>query len=275
MGVVYRAVQSAVNRVVALKVLPGGLDARPMELARFAVEAEAVAALQHHSIVQLFEYGTADRVKFLALEYVPGGTLSDWVRRTPPTPREAARLVARLAAAIHTARLKGIVDRDLKPANVLMTEAGDPKITDFGLARIGASDLTAAGAVMGTPNSMRPEQAVGDSRMIGTPTDVWSLGASCTNSSPEGRRSAASIRAGRSSFGMNWPLTASRRDSPVRDCPARGGDLDDPTLIWANSDERDGTARRRVRRLGRVVRGESGRDQAGGGPTWGPEGRTP
>jgi hypothetical protein len=177
MGVVYQARQTAVNRVVALKMLPAGNDAGPTAEARFQIEAEAVAALQHPGIVQVFEFGHADGGRFLTLEYVPGGTLADRMTKRTFSPREAAELVATLADAVHAAHQKGVIHRDLKPGNVLLTEAGEPKVADFGLARIGQSELTVAGAIMGTPSYMSPEQAAGDGKKVGTPADVWALGA--------------------------------------------------------------------------------------------------
>ncbi len=177
MGVVYKATQTAVSRVVALKTLPAGADASPTAEARFQIEAEAIATLQHPGVVQVFEFGRADGGWFLALEFVPGGTLADRIQAKPCSPREAAELVATLADAVHAAHAKGVLHRDLKPANVLLTETGEPKITDFGLARIGQSELTATGAVMGTPSYMSPEQASGDGKKVGTPADVWALGA--------------------------------------------------------------------------------------------------
>lgn len=177
MGIVYKARQMAVNRIVALKMTLGWADASPTAAARFQIEAEAVAALQHPGIVQLFEFGQAGHARFLALEYVPCGTLTERMAKRPFTPHEAAELVATLADAVHAAHQKGVIHRDLKPGNVLMTVAGSPKIADFGLARIGRSDLTHAGAIMGTPSYMSPEQATGDVKAIGTPADVWALGA--------------------------------------------------------------------------------------------------
>ncbi len=177
MGVVYKATQTAVNRTVALKLMHGGSDASPTAEARFQIEAEAVASIQHPGVVQLFEFGHVGVARYIALEYVSGGTLAHRIEAKPYSPREAAALVATLADAVHAAHAKGVLHRDLKPANVLVTETGEPKVTDFGLARIGQSELTVAGAIMGTPSYMSPEQAAGDGKKVGTPADVWALGA--------------------------------------------------------------------------------------------------
>ena len=161
MGVVYKARQRKLNRVVALKMILGGEHADPRSFARFQREAEAVARLQHPHIVQVYEVGWYDGTPFFAMEYVDGGTLADELAGGVPQAREAAELVEQLARAIDCAHRHGIVHRDLKPANVLLdarrattpTEPGErgravfahrspldrpplPKITDFGLAKL-------------------------------------------------------------------------------------------------------------------------------------------
>ncbi len=178
MGVIYKARQTALNRPVALKMVLGGSHANVMAQARFLIEAEAVAALQNPHVVQLYDFGTNDGLPYFAMEFVGGGTLAEKLRREERfSPKAAADMVAFLADGIAAAHAKGIVHRDLKPANVLLTEAGEPKIADFGLAKIGQSDMTATGAVMGTPSYMSPEQAAGRVREVGTATDVYALGA--------------------------------------------------------------------------------------------------
>src|SRR5437868_6578407 len=138
----------------------GGHHADPLARARFLVEAEAVAALDHPHVVRVYEFGQLD-LPFLAMEYVGGGTLADRLRRDGrPAPHAAAGLVAELAGGLAAAHAKGIVHRDLKPSNVLLTADGEPKVTDFGLAKVGGgADVTTAGAVLGTPSYMSPEQA--------------------------------------------------------------------------------------------------------------------
>jgi WD40 repeat protein/tetratricopeptide (TPR) repeat protein len=179
MGVVYRARHLKLNRVVALKMVLAGGHAGPDDLARFLAEAEAVAALQHPHIVQLYDFGQHDGLPFFTLEFVPGGSLADKLNGAPLPPKEAARLVEQLAHGVHYAHGKGIVHRDLKPANVLLAEDGTPKVTDFGLAKrveVG-SGLTATGAILGTPSYMTPEQAGGQGKRVGPAADVYALGA--------------------------------------------------------------------------------------------------
>ncbi len=178
MGVVYKARDVRLKRLVALKMILAGAHARPEERDRFRREAEAVARLQHPNVVHVYEVGEQDGRPFLALEYVGGGSLAERLGGKPQPADEAARLVRALALAVHAAHRQGIVHRDLKPANVLLAEDGTPKVTDFGLAkRLDEAGLTQTGAVLGTPSYMAPEQAVGDSRGVGPHTDVYALGA--------------------------------------------------------------------------------------------------
>jgi WD40 repeat protein len=178
MGVVYKARQLPLGRLVALKmVLAGGHTGAP-EVARFRTEAEAIARQQHPNIVQIFEIGEQDGLPFLSLEFCSGGGLDRKLAGTPLPPQEAAQLVEVLARAMEHAHRHGVLHRDLKPANVLLTEDGTPKITDFGLAKkVEEAGQTATGAVMGTPSYMTPEQALGKSDKLGPTTDVYALGA--------------------------------------------------------------------------------------------------
>jgi serine/threonine protein kinase len=169
MGVVYKARQLGLDRLVALKMILAGPDAEPGQLARFRSEAEAVARVQHPNIVQVFEVGERHGTPYLALEFVSGGSLAQKLHGAPQPPREAARLVETLARAMHAAHQRGVVHRDLKPGNVLLTADATPRITDFGLARR-LDDLagqTASGAVLGTASYMAPEQARGPLRRGG------------------------------------------------------------------------------------------------------------
>jgi tetratricopeptide (TPR) repeat protein len=180
MGVVYRAWQVRLRRVVALKMILAGDHAGPEAAARFRVEAEAVARLQHPHIVQIYEVGEHDGRPYVALEYVDGGSLKERLTGAPQPARPTAELVETLARAMHHAHRQGIVHRDLKPANVLVTAEGTPKITDFGLAKLlvgGAEVHTQTGAVLGTPSYMAPEQAGGKGKEIGPAVDVYGLGA--------------------------------------------------------------------------------------------------
>src|SRR5262249_40361317 len=135
MGVVYKARQVRLKRLVALKMILAGPHADDSDQARFRVEAEAVARLQHPNIVQIYEVGDHNHLPYLALEFVDGGGLDRRLAGTPQEPRPAAALLETLARAIHAAHQQGIVHRDLKPANVLLTPEGTPKVTDFGLAK--------------------------------------------------------------------------------------------------------------------------------------------
>ena len=179
MGVVYKARHLALKRTVALKMVLAGGHAGPRELARFRIEAEAVARLQHPNIVQIHEVGEAGGHPYLALEFVEGGNLAGKIDGKPMPAREAARLVEALARAMQLAHSRNVVHRDLKPANILLTADGTPKITDFGLARQLDSDSgeTQAGAVMGTPSYMAPEQASGHAHEAGPAADIYALGA--------------------------------------------------------------------------------------------------
>jgi sugar lactone lactonase YvrE len=184
MGVVFRARQVSLNRIVALKMILAGEFSGPEDRARFRAEAESAARLQHPNVVLIYEVGEHDGRPFLSLEFVDGGSLQEKLTGTPWLARDAAQLVEMLARAIHAAHQRGVVHRDLKPANVLLTGDGVPKITDFGLARRlpeeqmpgPAQDCrTRTGAILGTPAYMSPEQAASES--VGPPADIYALGA--------------------------------------------------------------------------------------------------
>ena len=178
MGVVYKARQTKLDRVVALKMILSGGYAGEADLARFRTEAEAIARLQHPNIVQIYEVGEQNGLPFFSLEFCGGGSLEKELDGTPLPPKKAAALVETLARAMQAAHEQGVVHRDLKPANVLLAKDGTPKITDFGLAKkLDEVGQTASGAVMGTPSYMAPEQASGKSQEIGARTDVYALGA--------------------------------------------------------------------------------------------------
>src|SRR5262249_1608211 len=181
MGVVDRAPQLKAQRLVALKMLRAVEHATAQERLRFQIETEAVARLQHPHIVQLYEVGEVRGQPFFSLELCDGGTLTDQLKKQRPTPREAAALIETLARAVHYAHMRGVVHRDLKPGNVLLTGAERvAKITDFGLAKridAEAREVSQSGAVMGTASYMAPEQAAGKVRDTGPAADVYALGA--------------------------------------------------------------------------------------------------
>jgi WD40 repeat protein len=179
MGVVYRARQISLPRLVALKMLKDEAFARPEERALFRREAEAVARLGHPNIVQIYAFGEHEGHPYIALEFVDGSSLHRRLNGKPLAQREAAALLETLARAMHAAHQQQVVHRDLKPENVLLTVDGTPKITDFGLAKRldTAQSLIGSGALVGTPPYMAPEQARGQSRAVGPATDVYALGA--------------------------------------------------------------------------------------------------
>ena len=179
MGVVYKAKQLGLNRLVALKMIRGGSQARSDYFTRFRLEAELVARLRHPNIIQIYETGEAGGLPFVALELLDGGSLEQKLGGNPQPARQAAEIMMTLARAMQVAHEAGIIHRDLKPSNVMYTSDGVPRITDFGLAKRVDSDdgQTRSGQIMGTPSYMAPEQARGHSRDVGPAADVYALGA--------------------------------------------------------------------------------------------------
>jgi WD40 repeat protein/serine/threonine protein kinase len=179
MGVVYKARQIKLQRVVALKMIRSGHWATPEEVQRFYDEAEAAAQLDHPGIVPIYDFGEREGQHYYSMGYVEGGSLVDLLKEGPLPSRRAAELTQRVAEAVAYAHQRGIIHRDLKPSNVLLDMEGRPKVTDFGLAKRveGTSHLTVTGQVLGTPNYMSPEQAAGKTEKVGPLADVYSLGA--------------------------------------------------------------------------------------------------
>ena len=196
MGVVYRARQVSLNRVVAIKMILAGQLAGDEDVQRFGAEARAAAHLQHPGIVPVYEVGEAEGRHYYTMAFIDGLNLNALIRDDYlPTPREAADLARRVAEAIHYAHQRGVIHRDLKPANILLERTDhreamplplegrpqrfEPRITDFGLAkRLDAdAEMTGTGQVLGTPSYMSPEQAAGKVREIGVASDIYALGA--------------------------------------------------------------------------------------------------
>ena len=178
MGVVYKARQLRLNRLVAVKMIRTGSLARPEDLARFRIEAETVANLCHANIIPIFDIGEVSDLPYVALELLEGGSLDSVLAGRPQSEVYSAQLIATLARAIHVAHQGGVIHRDLKPSNVLFSADGTPKITDFGLAkRLEEDGHTETGQVMGSPSYIPPEQAEGRAKEATAAADVYALGA--------------------------------------------------------------------------------------------------
>lgn len=179
MGVVYRANQVGLDRVVALKMILGGRLADDTQIRRFQAEAMAAGQLSHPNIVAIYDVGRVEDQHFFSMEFIEGQSLADMVRDRPLPPLEAARYVRITAEAIDYAHGRDILHRDLKPSNVIVDTNDQPRITDFGLAKRldEDSDLTASGFAVGTPSYMPPEQAAGRHDQMDRTSDVYSLGA--------------------------------------------------------------------------------------------------
>ncbi|HYT93084.1 MAG TPA: protein kinase, partial [Gemmataceae bacterium] len=179
MGIVYKARQRKLNRIVALKVISTGQLASQEEAQRFKAEAEAAAQLDHPHIVPVYEVGEANGVQFFSMAFVEGQSFAQLVAEAPIPPRQAATLMRQVATAVAYAHARGVIHRDLKPANILLDAVGQPRVTDFGLAKWQGteSNLTQTGQIVGTPGFMPPEQAEGKIEQVGIPADIYSLGA--------------------------------------------------------------------------------------------------
>jgi len=179
MGVVYKARQTKLNRIVALKMILAGQLASPEAVQRFYIEAEAAASLEHPGIVPIYEVGQHEDQHFFSMGFIEGTSLDARVKEGPMLPREAAAITQQISEAIAYAHAQGVIHRDLKPANILIDASGDPKVTDFGLAKKTDADsgLTGTGQILGTPGYMPPEQASGETDTIGPAADIYSLGA--------------------------------------------------------------------------------------------------
>jgi len=179
MGVVYKARQVSLDRVVAVKMILAGQLASPGDVKRFYTEAQAAAQLNHPNIVAIHEVGHHDGQSYFSMDFVDGKNLAELTAGKPLVAVRAAGYVKTMAEAVHHAHLRGVLHRDLKPSNVLIDGDDRPCITDFGLAKQVEKrrEVTQTGAVLGTPSYMPPEQAGGKGGEVGPPSDVYSLGA--------------------------------------------------------------------------------------------------
>ncbi|MBL9136853.1 MAG: protein kinase [Verrucomicrobiales bacterium] len=255
-GLVYQARQKSLGRPVALKLLNVGIVAAPDLVQRFHQEAKAIARLQHPGIVQIFETGEHLGQPYFSMEFADGGSLADRLKTgTILCAKEASTIVCKMAIAVQFAHERGVLHRDIKPGNILLDIRGEPRLADFGLARIVEqdSDITISNAVLGTPAYMAPEQARGDPRGITTITDVYGLGAvlyHCLTGSP--------------------PLGGATREETLRKVidqepkrpsdlnPRIDGDLEIITLkcLAKDPNQRYGSARELAEDLGRLLRNE-------------------
>ncbi len=178
-GVVFRARQKSLNRIVALKVIGLGQWATKAHLKRFRLEAEAAASLDHPCIVPIYEVGERDGQCYFSMKFVDGGQLDEVVSHSPMSVRNAVELIAKVAHTVHYAHEHGILHRDIKPGNILLDNKGEPHLTDFGLARLVESESTVTRTVevLGTPSYMAPEQAAGNNIKLTRGIDVYGLGA--------------------------------------------------------------------------------------------------
>ena len=178
-GVVFRARQKSLNRIVALKVIGLGQWATKTHLRRFRLEAEAAASLDHPCIVPIYEVGERDGQCYFSMKFVEGGQLDEVVKDAPMSIRQAVGLIAKVACTVHYAHEHGILHRDINQETFCLMHKGDPHLTDFGLARLVESEstVTRTQEVLGTPSYMAPEQAAGNNAELTSATDVYGLGA--------------------------------------------------------------------------------------------------
>ena len=178
-GLVYRARQKSLNRLVALKIIGLGRWATKTHIKRFRFEAEAAASLDHPNIVPIHEIGESDGSCYFSMQLIEGRRLDEAIRHEPMSTRRAVELIIKLAYTVHYAHKRGILHRDIKPGNILIDADGEPHLTDFGLARLVERENTISGATveaLGTPSYMAPEQAAGDAAQFTSATDVYGLG---------------------------------------------------------------------------------------------------
>jgi serine/threonine-protein kinase len=267
MGIVYKAKDEKLGRVVALKMILARHYISDQILTRFQAEAEAVAQLQHPNIVQLHDHGQHDNLPYFTLEFMAGGSLNERLKNGAVPPKEAAQLVEQLARGMQYAHQAGFIHRDLKPHNILLAADGTPKISDFGLVKRAETDqaLTQTGDAMGTPAYMAPEQALGETKRVGPAADVYALGAilyECLTGKPPFQ--------GKTRADIHHQVIHSDPASPRRDNPRLPRDLEticlkclqkDPQKRYASAEALANDLRRfqnhepiRARAVGRAER---------------------
>jgi solute carrier family 1 (neuronal/epithelial high affinity glutamate transporter), member 1 len=255
MGVVYRARQVGLNRIVALKMIKAGEFAGPIEIQRFQLEAQAAANLQHPHIVTIYEVGERDGQHFFSMDYIEGPSLTQLIRERSITPEKGAEYLQAIAEAIDYAHQQGILHRDLKPSNIMIDVGDHPRLTDFGLAkRLGSqSRMTQSGSVLGTPPYMSPEQASGRGDKVGRASDIYSLGAILYD-----------VLTGRPPFQADtpletlWQVMETEPPLPRTINPAVPQPLETICLkcLAKNPHDRYATAGQLAEELGRYLRGE-------------------
>ncbi len=181
MGIVYKARQEKLGRIVAVKMILAGRLATDLDVQRFQREARAAANLSHPHIVAVHEVGEHEGQHFFSMDYIDGESLSTTIRDHPLSPLRACEILTIVARALHYSHQQGTLHRDLKPSNILLDPQGQPHVTDFGLAKVttlecSEDQLTTTGQVLGTPNYMSPEQAEGKHALVGPASDIYSLG---------------------------------------------------------------------------------------------------
>jgi serine/threonine protein kinase len=219
MGVVYKARQVSLNRIVAVKMILAGALASEEDVKRFRAEAEAAANLQHPNIVAIHEVGEHEGQHYFSMDYIDGRSLAGLVREHPLPARQAAEYVQTIAEAVQYAHEQGTLHRDLKPSNIIVDEQDRPHVTDFGLARRieGDTRLTGTGKVLGTPSYMPPEQAASKRGALGPPADVYALGAILYD-----------LLTGRPPFRAETPLGHARAGAGGRPSPAAAAESQGP-----------------------------------------------